>query len=126
MRLTKTILFSFSLLLLQTTFLFAGKVTLTTYYPAPNGEYSALQSTGSCVGSTCATGDAIPDKFQVKGGACVGTNCTVADVTSDNLKIKGNVNATGNVNTTGTVTVGSLVVTPGTPGAPTDGQMWIQ
>ncbi len=33
------------LVLLITASAYAGKVELTTYYPAPNGEYSSLQAT---------------------------------------------------------------------------------
>ena len=45
MRFQSKILFAFAgLVLLITASAYAGKVELTTYYPAPNGEYSKLEA----------------------------------------------------------------------------------
>lgn len=59
----------------------AGKVELTTYYPAPYGEYNQLQSKGSCVGTTCATADVTDNNLKIKGALGVETNATVTGVT---------------------------------------------
>ena len=45
MKLVRIALLSLSLFLIPTTFLFAGKMELTTYYPSPYGEYKNLTST---------------------------------------------------------------------------------
>jgi hypothetical protein len=90
------------------------EIKLTTYYPAPYGEYKAIRSQG----------------------ACVGTNCGAADVTDGNLKVKGattstNLTVNGTTNLNGTTTVsgaGSLVIQKrsSAPTSPVEGQIWIQ
>ena len=110
--LQKTVL-GFALLVL--TFIFAssayaGQVQLTTYYPAPSGEYNQLKS----------------------NGACVGTGCTGTDVTNDNLVVKRSAASTGgDLTVEGKTHVGGagskgFVITQGTPTTPEVGQIWIQ
>ncbi len=88
---------------------YAGKVELTTFYPAPYGEYNKLQS----------------------GGSCVGTGCNPAtDVADDKLKVKGDAEVTNDVTVGGKMRVGGsgtkgFVIQQGTPTNREDGQMWI-
>ena len=117
----------------------AGKVELTTYYPAPNGEYSRLQASGSCVGSTCGTAadDVTNDNLKVKGtttttnatitGTTTTTNASITTATIQDATITGTT-TTGNANVTGTTQTGRIRLTAtGTPsGTIPDGTMWIQ
>ncbi len=120
---------------------FAGKVELTTYYPAPMGEYDNLQSNklraqGSCVGTICGSGDVANDNLIVKKSAA-GTGGDLAvegEATIASAKIStmtGTTNISGTATVTGTTTVSStgnfvIQTRSSAPSSPVEGQIWIE
>ena len=111
---------------------YAGKMELTTYYPAPTGEYGRLQAKGSCVGKECDSTDVTNDNLKIKkNAASTGGNLTVENTaTIETANITGTTTST-NLTVTGTTTVsstGGFVIQKrtGAPTNPVDGQIWIQ
>lgn len=100
---------------------YAGKVELTTYYPAPSGEYDALQSNQTCVGTNCVATDVGTGNLRVKRNT---TTSAGGDLTVDNdATISGTTTLNGSTTLSGTTTVssgGSFVIQPGAPTAGTE------
>lgn len=91
---------------------FAGKVELTTYYPAPFGEYKELNSTGNThlaqeSGANVGIGTSTPqNKLDVAGSAVIGTNYAGANAApADGLLVEGRVGI-------GTITPAAYGVAP--------------
>lgn len=130
------------LLLAITPLAFAGKIELTTYYPAPMGEYDKLQSKGSCVGTACEASDVPEDSLKIKKTAAgTGGDLTVernvdiqgeAKINSAKIStMTGTTNMSGVSTVTGTTTVsntGNFVIQKrsSAPSNPVEGQIWIE
>lgn len=88
MNIPKFLLYLFGLLVLSTGIVWAGQMTLTTYYPSPSGNYNKLTAVGVGIGTTSpATGLVVTN-----GNVGIGTTTP-----TQLLNVNGNILAAGTI-----------------------------
>jgi len=113
-----------SVILLMGSYSIAEDITLTTYYPAPYGEYDELRSGKVGIGLT--TADTVQNKLDVEGGVAIGASYSGTNAApADGLIVQGQVGIGTTSPTAGTVldangTINATTYSVGaTPGAAT-------
>ena len=107
MNIPKFLLYPLGFLVLSTGIVWAGQMTLTSYYPSPSGNYNKLTSNGVGIGTTSpATGLVVTN-----GNVTIGTA-----MVNESLVVNGNITTTGtitglNITATGLLTAGTETVT---------------